>query len=156
GASRNLQAAQKGPDARRRPRAARKPYCLYGERAAEGANEADGPFSAACLLHLGERARELLESQELALGVRQVRDAQTVLVPARVDLALELHGNGVDGRITTIAPRRIGLELPVPGGVDQHTRPLARAVLQRVGFRARGGGIEHGAEGRAEGQELAL
>src|SRR5438093_10681877 len=40
--------AQKGPDARRRPKAAREPYSLYGERAAEGANEADGPFSAAC------------------------------------------------------------------------------------------------------------
>jgi hypothetical protein len=43
-----LQAAQKGPDARRRPRAAREAYSLYVERAAEGANEADGPFSAAC------------------------------------------------------------------------------------------------------------
>ena len=27
--------------------AAREAYSLYGERAAEGANEADGPFSAA-------------------------------------------------------------------------------------------------------------
>jgi hypothetical protein len=44
----NLQAAQKGPDARRRPTAAREAYFLYVERAAEGANEADGPFSAAC------------------------------------------------------------------------------------------------------------
>src|SRR5437667_9414753 len=42
------QAAQKGPDARRRPRAAREAYFPYVERAAEGANEADGPFSAAC------------------------------------------------------------------------------------------------------------
>ena len=31
------QAAQKGPDARRRPRAAREAYSLYVERAAEGA-----------------------------------------------------------------------------------------------------------------------
>jgi hypothetical protein len=43
------QAAQKGPDARRRPKAAREAYSLYVERADEGANEADGPFSAACL-----------------------------------------------------------------------------------------------------------
>ena len=41
------QAAQNGPDARRRPMAAREAYSLYVERAAEGANEADGPFSAA-------------------------------------------------------------------------------------------------------------
>ena len=43
----DVQAAQKGPDARRRPRAARETYSLYVERAAAGANEADGPFSAA-------------------------------------------------------------------------------------------------------------
>src|SRR5262249_49429474 len=40
------QDAQKGPDARRRPMAAREAYSLYVERAAKGANEADGPFSA--------------------------------------------------------------------------------------------------------------
>ncbi len=40
----NPQAAQKGPAARRRPKAAREAYSLYVERAAEGANEADGPF----------------------------------------------------------------------------------------------------------------
>src|ERR1700686_2607678 len=43
----NSQAAEKGPDARRRPMAAREAYSLYVERAAEGANEADGPLSAA-------------------------------------------------------------------------------------------------------------
>ena len=43
----NTQAAQKGPDARRRPPAAREAYSPYVERAAKGANEADGPFSAA-------------------------------------------------------------------------------------------------------------
>src|SRR5216684_1558550 len=42
------QAAQKGPDARRRPKAAGEAYSLYVEPAVEGANEADGPFSAAC------------------------------------------------------------------------------------------------------------
>jgi hypothetical protein len=60
---RTRQAAQKGPDARlceasrrragaliprSRPTAAREAYSLYVERAAEGANDADGPFSAAC------------------------------------------------------------------------------------------------------------
>src|SRR5437899_1466062 len=37
---------EKGPAARRRPRAAREAYSLYVERAAEGANEADGPLSS--------------------------------------------------------------------------------------------------------------
>jgi len=46
--SNDRQADQKGPDARRRPRAAREAYSLYVERAAEGGNEADGPFSSAC------------------------------------------------------------------------------------------------------------
>src|SRR5438094_745225 len=35
-----------GPDARRRPTAAREAYSLYVERAAEGDNEADGPSSS--------------------------------------------------------------------------------------------------------------
>src|SRR5229473_2582267 len=39
--------AEKGPAARRRPTAAREAYSLYVERAAEGANEAAGPLSAA-------------------------------------------------------------------------------------------------------------
>jgi hypothetical protein len=39
------QAAQKGPDARRRPRAAREAYSLYVERAAEGANLLGGGFA---------------------------------------------------------------------------------------------------------------
>src|SRR5215471_4926581 len=42
-AMRGWQTVQEGPDARRRPRAAREAYFLYVERAAEGANEADGP-----------------------------------------------------------------------------------------------------------------
>ena len=36
---------EKGPYARRRPKLAREAYSLYVERASEGANEADGPFS---------------------------------------------------------------------------------------------------------------
>src|SRR5207244_12939218 len=50
-----LQAAQKGPDARRGPKAAGEAYSLYVEPAAEGANEADGPFSAADLVFAGGR-----------------------------------------------------------------------------------------------------
>src|SRR6202795_4226138 len=37
---------ERGPAARRRPMAAREAYSLYVERAGEGANEADGPFSS--------------------------------------------------------------------------------------------------------------
>ena len=36
---------EKDPVARRRPKEAREAYSLYVERAAEGANEADGPSS---------------------------------------------------------------------------------------------------------------
>src|SRR6185295_13027716 len=46
GAPLRVRNAQKGPDARRRPRAGREAYSLYVERPAEGANAADGPFSA--------------------------------------------------------------------------------------------------------------
>ena len=42
------QAAEKGPAARRRPKAGREAYSLYVERPVEGANEADGPLSAVC------------------------------------------------------------------------------------------------------------
>src|SRR5881409_2501823 len=42
------QAAQQGPAARRRPTAAREADSPCVERGAEGANEADGPYSAAC------------------------------------------------------------------------------------------------------------
>src|SRR5206468_11032849 len=41
------QAAEKGAAARRRPKAAGEAYFLYVEPAAEGANEADAPLSAA-------------------------------------------------------------------------------------------------------------
>src|SRR5881409_2996368 len=40
------QSDEKGPAARRRPRAGREAYSLYVERAAEGANAADGPLSS--------------------------------------------------------------------------------------------------------------
>src|SRR5688500_100942 len=48
------QDAQKGPDARRRPKAAGEAHFLYVEPAAEGADEADGPFSASCVLLAAE------------------------------------------------------------------------------------------------------
>jgi len=41
-----MSGGEKGPDARRRPTAAREAYPWYVECAAEGANEVDGPFSA--------------------------------------------------------------------------------------------------------------
>ena len=41
------QAVEKGPAARRRPKAAGEAYSLYVEPAAEGANEADAPLSTA-------------------------------------------------------------------------------------------------------------
>ena len=44
----NVQGVEKGPEARRRPKAAGEAYPWYVEPAAEGANEADGPLSAAC------------------------------------------------------------------------------------------------------------
>ena len=40
-----LSVGEKGSAARRRPKEAREAYSLYVERAAEGANEADGPLS---------------------------------------------------------------------------------------------------------------
>src|SRR5215472_19130717 len=45
---------EKGPDARRRPKAACEAYFLYVEHAAEGANEADGPLSSLSLAPDGE------------------------------------------------------------------------------------------------------
>ncbi len=81
----NPQAAQKGPDARRRrPPAAREAYSLYVERAAKGANEADGPFSAACCA---------LGPQIVRLGV--VTSTQSV--------AFELAESGAPDRTVVVA-----------------------------------------------------
>src|ERR1700687_5126123 len=66
------QDAKKGPEARRRPTAAREAYFLYVERAAEGANEADGPFSAACLCPEG-RQHPLRKQLHLPESIRVVR-----------------------------------------------------------------------------------
>src|SRR5262249_4477646 len=43
------QAVEKGPAARRRPKPPGEAYFLYVQPGGEGANEADGPLSAACL-----------------------------------------------------------------------------------------------------------
>jgi hypothetical protein len=45
----NLPIGEKGPVARRRPKAAGEAYSLYVEPAAEGANEANGSLSSAFL-----------------------------------------------------------------------------------------------------------
>src|SRR6267142_1484070 len=74
------QAAPKGPYARRRPTAAREAYCLYVERAAEGANEADGPFSAACKedLHGDDSERQGKGLPRPAPGPRHIPDRKRV------------------------------------------------------------------------------
>src|SRR5213593_248866 len=65
---------KKGPDARRRPTAAREAYSLYVERAAEGAptplqNDADGPFSAAGAGEEGlEVGPEVVDDDAVTLG----------------------------------------------------------------------------------------
>src|SRR6266511_5440150 len=69
----NSQAAQKGPDARRRPTAAREAYSLYVERAAEGANAADGPFSAAP----GPRKAEPLAGRSIGSSCKAPPDGRT-------------------------------------------------------------------------------
>src|SRR5437870_13427805 len=95
---RNSQAAQKGPDARRRPKAAREAYSLYVERAAEGANEADGPFSPPCLEldELGEddvrHGADLVEGGGRH-GVVEVQEGHRA---AAATLPAELHAGDVD------------------------------------------------------------
>src|SRR3989454_2907532 len=62
-----VRAAQKGPDARRSPPAhARRTCCTLSVRPA-GSNEADGPFSAACL-GLGEGDEERAKLHGLEAG----------------------------------------------------------------------------------------
>src|SRR5712691_2408376 len=69
GMRKNPQAAQKCPDARRRLPTAREAYSLYGERAAKGANEADGLFSAAAM--------------SLSVASASARDRRSVVEPHR-------------------------------------------------------------------------
>ena len=106
GAVERAQEAQKGPAARRRPKAAGEAYFLYVEPAAEGANGADGPFSASC----GDAA-ELGEDVGV-VGLEPVAEARADEVVRRGPrCALEHVVLAVEevGRVARIA-RDIGLE----------------------------------------------
>src|SRR5215831_5925585 len=96
-------AAEKGPDARRRPTAAREAYLPYVERAAEGANEAYGPLSASWLeFHVGiEPVAQGIPHQVDDEGREEDREAREGGDPPRVEhveAALAQH----------VAPRRRG------------------------------------------------
>src|SRR5713101_6855134 len=92
--------AEKGPDARRRPKAAGEAYFLYVEPAAEGANEADGPLSAACTLEVDQLGHPLAmpcgvaEGEFRPLGPLEV-EVQVVL-PGESDAAVELDAGAGD------------------------------------------------------------
>src|SRR5260370_28931318 len=62
----NSQAAQKGPDARRRPGAAREAYSLYVERAAEGA-----PIVSSQMKQMGPFQRPAARRVRGGLGPRR-------------------------------------------------------------------------------------
>src|SRR5262249_60672678 len=106
-----------GPDARRRPRAAREAYFLYVERAAEGANEADGPLSAACGR---QRSRwGLLVSR---LGTEELDESCLDLLVAllqlfRIDLQevqvreLRLIGGGLHSGMARVESLAVGEDL---------------------------------------------
>src|SRR2546427_3006729 len=112
----NPQAAQKGPAARRRPRAAREAYFLYVERAVEGANEAGGPFSVArsvLLLDLpGEALHRVLAHHGFADGVL-ARDHGDGQVLAALDL-VEVH---VHDDLMVLLPDALAADV---GVVDAH------------------------------------
>src|SRR6266542_415247 len=112
-----MQGGEKGPDARRRPMAAREAYSLYVERAAAGANEADGPLSLACsadfpgfaghqelrdIPRTAVRDRLLLLLEEnllvrgLAILAQQSAEGNRIL--GRPELG-EQHGGGTIGRV---------------------------------------------------------
>src|SRR5436309_4809309 len=97
---RNSQAAQIGPVARRRPKAAREAYSLYVERAAEGANEADGPLSSLsaqmrqdALEPVGQRRHQLEP-----LSCRRMREGEPGRVKGHAPEALdEVRGHVIGG-----------------------------------------------------------
>src|SRR5262245_10388279 len=79
---------EKGPAARRRPRAGREAYFLYVERPAEGANAADGPLSSRSALSAAEAGIECV-SERVAQQVRAEhreadRDAREENEPRRL------------------------------------------------------------------------
>src|SRR5262245_36356227 len=72
---------EKGPAARRRPKAGREAYFLYVERSAEGGNEADGPLSS----------REA-DVERRALVCRTVAQVAVAIVAQDVDRAVPRVG----------------------------------------------------------------
>src|SRR5260370_38347876 len=128
------QVAQKGPDARRRPKVAREAYSLYVERAIEGANEADGPFSAACSLLevLGQPLD--VPAQMVPLGhegpneLGRAPGAEVLDFPREdVPIARGLAQNRVQSPVSLLEGReKVGVEL-----VDG---PVARGHCRRGAF----------------------
>jgi uncharacterized protein (UPF0276 family) len=121
------QAAQEGPDARRRLRAAREAYSPYVERAAEGANEAAGPFSAACTgiglraPHVGEimASRPALPWLEVHPENYMGGGPQLVLLErVRREYPISLHG--------------VGLSLGTAGDLDRRHLARLRDLVARI------------------------
>ena len=77
------QGAEKGPVARRRPKAAGEAYSLYVEPAAEGANDADGPLSAACRYLI--RCTRPATARTLRGAASQIAPAETTLQPMAIE-----------------------------------------------------------------------
>src|SRR5438093_7708822 len=163
---RRPQAAEKGPAARRRPKAAREAYSLYVERAAEGANEADGPLSSPWRPEdaAGERARVLpVVEDDLAAdddpvdAVRPLDAPRTAARPVVRHLVL-LHPEArevEDHQVRDQAlahqaaivephdPRRLEGE-PADGVLESKELPLPPPLGKDVG------GLARGAEVRVE------
>src|SRR5258706_5075390 len=88
---------EKGPVARRRPKAAGEAYSLYVERAAEGANEADGPLSS--LSEDRPRAARRVQRQG---GARRLHAKRT---PCAAERAAE-GANEADGPLSSLSEDR--------------------------------------------------
>src|SRR5215471_7117867 len=80
-------AAEKGPDARRRPKSAGEAWSLHVEPAGEGGNEADGPLSAAVAATAREEVHPGRGHHHLAMLVSHLHeradDAAVGLAPRR-------------------------------------------------------------------------
>src|SRR5258705_12485068 len=94
---------ERGPDARRRPKAAGEAYFLYVEPAAEGANEADGPLSASRALQEAAESAAVVEERLAAVVAARVEGLDLAdedrVIAARVgvdDGAFELGQRLVD------------------------------------------------------------
>src|SRR5438094_2379303 len=120
---RSGQSDEKGPAARRRPRAAREAYFLYVERAAEGANAADGPLSSLwlALQPAFEALGQGIDAVEPPVPVQEERDGRVRRVGGKLlaDLLLEiLVGLQVLGSIVE-GPREGRLRFRAPDEVEQ-------------------------------------